>query len=87
MKNIPLSILDLAIVKQGGTAQSAIQETVSFAQHAEELGFERFWMAEHHNMEHIASAATSVLIGHVADIQKVFEWVRAVSCCPITVRL
>lgn len=66
MKNIPLSVLDLAVVKQGGTAQSAIQETVRFAQHAEQLGFERFWMAEHHNMEHIASAATSVLIGHVA---------------------
>ena len=70
MKNIPLSILDLAIVKQGGTAQTAIEETVRFAQHAEELGFERFWMAEHHNMEHIASAATSVLIGHVAGHTK-----------------
>lgn len=70
MKNIPLSILDLAIVKQGGNAQSAIEETVRFAQLAEELGFERFWMAEHHNMEHIASAATSVLIGHVAGHTK-----------------
>ena len=66
MKNIPLSILDLAIVKQGGTAQTAIEETVRFAQLAEELGFERFWMSEHHNMANIASAATSVLIGHVA---------------------
>ena len=70
MKNIPLSILDLAIVKQGGTAKTAIEETVRFAQHDEELGFERFWMAEHHNMEHIASAATSVLIGHVAGHTK-----------------
>jgi len=67
MKNIPLSILDLVVVKQGGTAQTAIQETVRFAQHAEALGFERFWMSEHHNMEHIASAATSLLIGHIAD--------------------
>ena len=66
MKNIPLSILDLVVVKQDGNAQSAIQETVKFAQHAEELGFERFWMSEHHNMSNIASAATSVLIGHVA---------------------
>lgn len=66
MKNIPLSILDLVVVKQGGNAQSAIQETVKFAQHAEELGFERFWMSEHHNMSNIASAATSVLIGNVA---------------------
>lgn len=70
MKKIPLSILDLAVVKQGGTAQTAIQETVHFAQYAESLGFERFWMAEHHNMEHIASAATSVLIGHVAEKTK-----------------
>ncbi|WP_432672708.1 LLM class flavin-dependent oxidoreductase [Flavobacterium sp. SM2513] len=66
MKKIPLSILDLVVVKQGGNAQSAISETVRFAQHAEELGFERFWMSEHHNMANIASAATSVLIGHVA---------------------
>ena len=66
MKKIPLSVLDLAVVKQGGNAQAAIQETVRFAQHAEALHFERFWMAEHHNMEHIASAATSILIGHVA---------------------
>ena len=66
MKNIPLSILDLVVVKQGGNATTAIEETVQFAQHAEELGFKRFWMSEHHNMENIASAATSVLIGHVA---------------------
>ena len=51
------------VVKQGGTAKTAIEETVRFAQHAEELGFQRFWMSEHHNLEHIASAATSLLIG------------------------
>lgn len=70
MKNIPLSILDLVVVKQDGTAKTAIEETVRFAQHAENLGFKRFWMSEHHNMEHIASAATSVLIGHVAGNTK-----------------
>jgi luciferase family oxidoreductase group 1 len=70
MKKIPISILDLVVVKQGGTAKSAIEETVRFAQHAENLGFERFWMSEHHNMEHIASAATSLLIGHVAGNTK-----------------
>lgn len=70
MKNIPLSILDLVVVKQGGNATTAIEETVRFAQHAEELGFERFWMSEHHNMANIASAATSVLIGHVAGHTK-----------------
>ena len=70
MKNIPLSILDLVVIKQGGNATSAINETVRFAQKAEELGFERFWMSEHHNMANIASAATSVLIGHVAGKTK-----------------
>lgn len=70
MKKIPISILDLVVVKQGGTAKTAIEETVRFAQHAEELGFQRFWMSEHHNMEHIASAATSLLIGHVAGKTK-----------------
>lgn len=70
MKNIPLSILDLVVIKQGGNAKAAIDETVRFAQHAENLGFKRFWMSEHHNMEHIASAATSILIGHVADKTK-----------------
>ncbi len=70
MKNIPLSILDLVVIKQGGNATTAIEETVRFAQHAENLGFERFWMSEHHNMANIASAATSVLIGHVAGQTK-----------------
>lgn len=50
------------VVKQGGTAKTTSEETVRFAQHAEVLGFQRFWMSEHHNMEHIASAATSLLI-------------------------
>ncbi len=66
MKHIPLSILELAIVAAGGNAGSAIASTVAVARHAEELGYKRIWMAEHHNMEHIASSATSVLIGHVA---------------------
>ena len=70
MKKIPLSILDLVVVKQGGTATTAIEETVRFAQKAEDFGFERFWMSEHHNMANIASAATSVLIGHVAGKTK-----------------
>lgn len=66
MKHIPLSILELATVAAGGNAGSAIASTVAVAKHAEELGYKRIWMAEHHNMEHIASSATSVLIGHVA---------------------
>jgi luciferase family oxidoreductase group 1 len=50
----------------GGTIAEAYRNTVDLAQHAERRGFTRFWLAEHHNMPGIASAATSVLIGHVA---------------------
>jgi luciferase family oxidoreductase group 1 len=66
MPNIPLSVLDLAIVGEGGNARTAVEATVAVARHVESLGYQRIWMAEHHNMEHIASSATSVLIGHVA---------------------
>jgi luciferase family oxidoreductase group 1 len=70
MKKIPLSVLELAVVAEGGNAVAAIAGTVATAQHAESLGYNRIWMAEHHNMEHIASAATAVLIGHVAGKTK-----------------
>ncbi len=62
-----LSILDLAIVQSGQPVREALLESVALAQRADQLGrFERIWYAEHHNMPTIASAATSVLIGHVA---------------------
>ena len=60
------SILDLAAVRTGGTIAEAYRNTVELAQHADGWGFTRFWLAEHHNMPGIASAATSVLVGHVA---------------------
>jgi len=60
------SILDLAPVRVGGTIAEAFRNTLDLARHAEQWGFNRFWVAEHHNMQGIASAATSVLIGHVA---------------------
>jgi luciferase family oxidoreductase group 1 len=66
MTKIPISVLELATVLEGGNARTAISNTVEIAKHVELLGYERFWMAEHHNMEYIASSATSVLIGHVA---------------------
>ncbi len=66
MRQIPISVLELAPIPQGGTAATAIDRTVEIAQHAEALGYKRIWLAEHHNMEFIASSATSVLIGHVA---------------------
>ena len=62
-----LSILELAIIREGGNAGKAIEETVKAARQAENLGFKRVWLAEHHNMPHVASSATAVLIGHVAE--------------------
>ncbi|MCW2958579.1 MAG: putative monooxygenase with luciferase-like ATPase [Solirubrobacterales bacterium] len=64
---LPISLLDLAQIPEGGTAQTALHRSRELAQHAERLGFERFWLAEHHNMAGIASAATSVAIGFVAE--------------------
>jgi luciferase family oxidoreductase group 1 len=63
---IPFSVLDLSPVFEGETPRDALRNTLSLAQTAERLGYNRFWLAEHHNMPGIASAATSVLIGYVA---------------------
>ena len=63
---IPLSILDLAPVPAGSTPGDALRNTLDLAQHAERWGYRRFWLAEHHNMPGIASAATAVVIGYVA---------------------
>ena len=63
---IPFSILDLSPIPQGATATDALRNTLELAQHAERLGYNRYWLAEHHNMPGIASAATAVVIGHVA---------------------
>lgn len=65
--NIPYSVLDLALITEGQTAAGAIANSRELAVHAEKWGYKRFWMAEHHNMENIASSATSVLLGHVAE--------------------
>lgn len=62
---VPLSVLDLSPIVEGGTAAQAFRNTVDLAQHAEAWGYQRFWLAEHHNMPGIASAATAVLIGQV----------------------
>lgn len=59
-------MLDLVAVREGGTVAEALQIAVRTAQHAESLGFSRYWLAEHHNMPGIASSATAVLVGHIA---------------------
>jgi luciferase family oxidoreductase group 1 len=63
---IPLSILDLSPVPEGSNAGQAVRNSVDLARHTEALGYRRFWMAEHHNMPGIASAATAVALAHVA---------------------
>jgi luciferase family oxidoreductase group 1 len=63
---VPLSVLDLAPIPQGSNAGEALRRSLDLAQHAERCGFNRFWLAEHHGMPGIASAATSVVIAHVA---------------------
>lgn len=64
---VDLSILELAVIREGEDTRTAVEDAVKTAQHAEALGYKRIWLAEHHNMPHIASSATAVLIGHVAE--------------------
>lgn len=60
------SLLELASVREGDSVSTTLANSVAYAQRAESLGFKRFWLAEHHNMEGISSSATSVLVGHIA---------------------
>ena len=66
LSEIPFSVLDLATIVEGETPADAFKRSWSLAQQAERLGYTRYWFAEHHNMESVASAATAVLIGHIA---------------------
>ena len=63
---IPVSILDLAPIVAGGSARDAFSNSLDLVRHAERWGFKRYWVAEHHNMPGVASAATSVVIGYLA---------------------
>jgi luciferase family oxidoreductase group 1 len=63
---VPLSVLDLSPILEGGDAAQALRNTLDLARHAETWGYRRYWLAEHHNMPGIASAATSIVIAHVA---------------------
>ncbi|TCP29433.1 luciferase family oxidoreductase group 1 [Scopulibacillus darangshiensis] len=67
LKDIPFSVLDLAPIIEGGTAAESFRYSLQLAQKAEEWGFNRYWVAEHHSMPGIASSATSVVIGYIAS--------------------
>jgi luciferase family oxidoreductase group 1 len=64
--NLPLSVLDLAPIVEGSDAATALRCSLDLAQHAEAWGYRRYWVAEHHNMDGVASSATAVLVGHLA---------------------
>src|SRR3569833_87609 len=70
LRMIPFSVLDLSPIAQGSAPAQSLRNTLDLARHAEGLGYRRYWLAEHHNMPGIASAATSVVIGHVAAATK-----------------
>ncbi len=70
MINAPLSILDLAPITDGGDAAQALRNSLDLAQHAEGWGYRRYWVAEHHNMDGVASSATAVLVGYIAGATK-----------------
>lgn len=67
MSVIPYSVLDLVPVAEGSEPAQSFRRSRDLARHAEDWGYQRYWLAEHHNMPGIASAATSVLIGHLAE--------------------
>ena len=69
-KNIPITILELAIITEDSNAKETFEKTKALAQLADDLGYNRFWLAEHHNMAHVASTATIVLIGYIASQTK-----------------
>src|SRR5882757_6371895 len=66
LSQIPFSILDLAIIREGHDAPDAFRRSLDLARHVEKLGYKRFWLAEHHNMAGVGSSATAVLIGYIA---------------------
>jgi alkanesulfonate monooxygenase SsuD/methylene tetrahydromethanopterin reductase-like flavin-dependent oxidoreductase (luciferase family) len=79
---LPFSVLDLAPVPQGTSVGQALHNSLDLARHVEGLGYHRYWLAEHHNMPGIASAATAVVIGHVAAGTSTIRVGSGGSCCP-----
>ncbi|HET9821177.1 MAG TPA: LLM class flavin-dependent oxidoreductase [Burkholderiaceae bacterium] len=64
----PLSVLDLSLIVEGGSIADALRHTLDLARHAEALGYRRYWVAEHHNLDGVASSATAVLVGQIAAV-------------------
>jgi len=81
--NDSFSVLDLSPIAEGSTASDALRNSLELAQQAERLGYKRYWLAEHHNMPGIASAATAVVIGHVAGGTKTIRVGSGGLCCRI----
>ena len=67
LKKIKFSVLDLAVVRKGENFSETFENTLNSAKLVEELGYTRYWLSEHHNMANVASSATSLLIGYVAN--------------------
>ena len=67
MRKINYSVLDLAYVREGDTLNQTFKNTLDNAKFVDEIGYSRYWLSEHHNMQNVASAATSLLIGYVAN--------------------
>jgi luciferase family oxidoreductase group 1 len=67
---LPLSVLDLSPIVEGGSARDALRNSLDLARHAERFGYRRYWVAEHHNMDGVASSATAVLVGYIAGATK-----------------
>src|SRR5665647_2578397 len=67
LSEIPVGVLDLATIVEGDTPEDSFRKSLQVAKRAEQLGYKRYWFAEHHNMENIASSATAVLIGYIAQ--------------------
>src|SRR5699024_7751129 len=65
--NVPISVLNLVPIRQGSNAQTAIEQMVELAQKVEALGYERYWVAEHHYTSRLVSSATSILIKHILE--------------------
>lgn len=86
LSDVKFSTLDLVPVRADGNAAQSLHNSLDLAQHVEKYGYTRFWVAEHHNMDGIASSATAVLLGYLAGALRPFASAPVASCCPITHR-